>query len=88
MQPNQNLEDAIEKMRSEIILTNAKSQQSALNSFDVMVNQLRNYNKVAIDLKNEITRLQELCDKNKIDYKQKPPQTKPIEVKPQEVKTK
>ncbi len=63
------LEDAIDKLRSEIILTFSKAQQSALNSYDIVVNQLKNYNNAAIGLRKEITRLQELCEKNKIEYK-------------------
>lgn len=86
--PPQTLDDAIDKMRTEIIVIGSKSQQSALNGFDVLVNQLKNYNKVAIDLKKEIQRLQELCEKNNIDYKIKPIETKTKEVKPQEEKTK
>lgn len=68
-------------MRSEIILTFAKSQQSALNGYDVVVNQLKNYNNVAIGLKKEVERLQNLCEKNSIDYKIKP-EAKPVEIKP------
>lgn len=64
-------------MRSEIILTFAKSQQSALNGYDVVVNQLKNYNTVAIELRKEITRLQELCGKNNIEYKITPQIEKP-----------
>lgn len=86
--PPQTLDDAIDKMRTEIIVIGSKSQQSALNGFDVLVNQLKNYNKVAIDLKKEIQRLQELCEKNNIDYKIKLIETKTKEVKPQEEKTK
>jgi hypothetical protein len=69
--------EAIDKMRSEIILTFAKSQQSALNGYDVLVNQLKNYNNAAIELRKEITRLQELCEKNKIEYKIAPEIPKP-----------
>jgi hypothetical protein len=78
MQPNQqpSLDEAIDKMRTEIIVGGSKFQQSALNGFDVLVNQLKNYNKIAIDLKKEIIRLEELCVKNKIEYK-KNPQTPP-----------
>lgn len=71
------LEDAIDKLRSEIILTFAKAQQSALNGYDVVVNQLKNYNTAAIGLRKEITRLQELCEKNKIEYKTSPELAKP-----------
>ncbi len=63
------MEDAIDKLRSEIILTFAKAQQRALNGYDVVVNQLKNYNNAAIGLRKEITRLRELCEKNKIEYK-------------------
>ena len=81
------LEEAIDKMRSEIILTFAKSQQSALNGYDVVVNQLKNYNNIAIGLKKEIIRLQEICEKNNIEYKIKP-EVKPVDVKPVEIKPK
>ena len=77
------LDDAIEKMRSEIILASSKAEQSSLNAFDLLINQLRQYNKVAIDLKKEIERLQTLCEKNNIDYKPKPIQIKP-DMKPVE----
>ena len=65
------LDEAIEKMRTEIIIAHSKSQQSALNGFDVLVNQLKNYHQTAIELRKEIQRLQELCDKNNITYKEK-----------------
>lgn len=71
------MEEAIDKLRSEIILTSAKSQQSALNGYDVIVNQLKNYGNAAIGLRKEITRLQELCEKNKIEYKIAPEIPKP-----------
>ena len=71
------MEEAIDKLRSEIILTSAKSQQSALNGYDVVVNQLKNYNNAAIGLRKEITRLQEICEKNSIEYKITPESPKP-----------
>ena len=42
--PQPTIVEALEKMRTEIIVTSAKSQQSSLNGFDVVVNQLKNYN--------------------------------------------
>ena len=79
--PQPTLEDALDKMRTEIIVTGAKSQQSALNGYDVLVNQLKNYNQVAVGLKKEVERLQQLCEKNSIDYKIKP-EVKSAEIKP------
>ena len=75
------LDEAIDKMRTEIIVAGSKSQQSALNGYDVLVNQLKNYNKVAIELKKEVQRLQELCEKNNINYKEKLSEFKPVEIK-------
>ena len=84
--PQPTLEDALDKMRTEIIVTGAKSQQSALNGYDVLVNQLKNYNQVAIGLKKEVERLQTLCVKNKIEYKIKPEvssvNAKAVEIQP------
>lgn len=85
--PQPTLEDALDKMRTEIIVTGSKSQQSALNGYDVLVNQLKNYNQVAIGLKKEVERLQNLCEKNSIEYKIKP-EIKPVVVKPVELKPK
>lgn len=81
------LDDALMKMRSELVLANSNAEQKALNAFDVLENQLRNYNKIAIDLKKENQRLGELCKNNNIDYSI-PPQTKIPDSKPVEVESK
>lgn len=62
------LQDIIDQMRDNILRTQSTSNTASITGFDNLVAQL----KIFVDQINaqseEITRLQELCTKNKIDW--------------------
>lgn len=82
-QPKQNIDQALQNIRVQIITTNVNAQQSALNGFDTLVQQLQiasqqlQSNQQQLQIKDaEIFRLQKLCEKNKIDHTKKPKESK------------
>ena len=80
------LEEAIEKLRSEIVITHSKTEQTSLNGFDVLVNQIKGYAQMINNQTDEIKRLQELCKKNNIDFERKKPQNPEPEPKKPDTK--
>ena len=76
-QPNQlPLEEAINKMRDNILRTQSQSNTAAITGFDNMVSQLQIFANQINDKNIENKRLQELCAKNNIDTAI-PPQVAP-----------
>ncbi len=73
----QTLEEFISILRNEVVLAHSRSEQVSLASFDKMIQQFQQFTQLLQTKEKEIKRLEELCNKNKID-------TKPS----QEVKTK
>ena len=62
-----NLEQYLASLRNEILLAQAKSQEISLAAYDRVKQQVEQLTKVMTEKDVEIKRLQELCDKNKID---------------------
>ena len=59
-------------LRNEVLVTQAKAQEIATGAFDRLVQQIQQLSKLIADKDAEIKRLEELCEKNKIDAKPKP----------------
>jgi len=59
-------------LRNEVLLAQAKSQEVSLAAFDRVTQQLQQMQKLAQVKDAEISRLTELCEKNKIDVTKKP----------------
>ena len=79
MQPNnqQSIEQLINKMRDDMIRTQSTSNTTAVLGFDNLVEQLKIFARQINDKNTEITRLQELCRKNKIETATKIPEKVP-----------
>ncbi len=77
------LEEAVNSMRDNILRTQSQCSTAAITSFDNMVNQLKIFAQQINDKTLEITRLQELCKKNNIEYAIAPVATVPAKtIKP------
>jgi len=88
------LDEAINKMRDNILRTQSNSNTAAITGFDNMVNQLQIFAQQINEKNVEIKRMQHLCKKNNIDfaipvekpvYHEKvttPETTKPVTLKP------
>ena len=59
-------------MQNEIILAHNKSQDVSLAAFNKMFQQLQQAMIAIQKSEQEVKRLEELCEKNKIPYKSKP----------------
>lgn len=73
------LEQAVNNMRDNILRTQSQASTAGITAFDSMVEQLKVFVLQINDKSTEITRLQELCKKNNIDFAV-PPVKKPVPV--------
>jgi len=62
------LQDVVNNMRDNILRTQSQASTVAITSYDGIVEQLVSFGAQINDKNVEITRLQELCKKNNIDY--------------------
>ncbi len=65
------LEEFISQLQNEIILAYNKSQQISLSSFNKISQQLQQAIQIINEKDKEVKRLEELCEKNKIEFKPK-----------------
>ena len=86
----QPLEEVVNKMRDNILRTQSQASTTAITSFDSMIEQLKVFVFQINDKNTEITRLQELCKKNNIDYAVPPagPKTPKVETPQKPTNTK
>lgn len=70
------LEDVVNTMRDNILRTQSNSNTASITGFDNLVTQLKIFVNQINAQSKEITRLQELCTKNKIDFAIPPPVVK------------
>ena len=75
---NQNLsiEQFLAQKRNELVLFQQKASEISTKTFDDLSNQIIQLAQMIQDKDAEIKNMQELCDKNKIDYKPKQSETK------------
>ena len=69
--PQQNqptIDQVITKMRDDILRTQSTSNTASIIGFDKLTDQLRVFASQINDRNIEVTRLQQLCIKNKIDF--------------------
>ena len=88
-QPPQNsptLEQVIVQMRDNISRSHSNAEYTSLSSFDKLVDQLKVFAAQINEKNTEIIRLQQLCQKNKIEYTLKKEGPKPIAVTPPKTK--
>ena len=69
------LEQYLAELQNKIILIHNKSQEISVGAFNQVIQQLQQLIQVLKQKEGEITRLQSLCNANKIDFK--PKQEKP-----------
>jgi len=62
-----NLDQYLVSLRNEILLAQAKSQEISLGAFDRAIQQVQQLSKMLEKKDEEIKRLTELCEKNKIE---------------------
>jgi len=62
-----NLDQYLTSLRNEILLAQAKSQEISLGAFDRSIQQVQQLSKLLEKKDEEIKRLTELCEKNKIE---------------------
>ena len=88
---NQNLsiEQFLAQKRNDLVIFQQKASEVSTKTFDELSAQIIQLAQMVQNKDSEIKNMQELCDKNKIDYTPKPPspQTKP-ETMPPETKKK
>ena len=72
------LQDVINQMRDNILRTQSNSHTAAITGFDNLVEQCKVFVNQINAQSGEVTRLQELCKKNKIDFAIPPPE--PIKI--------
>ena len=65
------LEQLIANTRNEIVLVHSKSEEVSTRGFDEIVLLLQKQSNQLKGMNEELKRLQELLDKNKIEYKNK-----------------
>lgn len=76
MSNNSGLDQAIIQLRNEVVLGQSKAEQLSLGAFDRIAQQMQQFGMMYQKSQEEVKRLQELCDKNNIQYK--PKKEKPI----------
>lgn len=64
-------------LRNSIVITSSQSEQVSLSAFDKLVDALKQQIIKLQTSDEEIKRLQGICEKNKIDYKLQPVESKP-----------
>ena len=65
------LEETIAMIRNEIVLMHSKSEEVSTRGFDKLVLLLQQQSRQAITINDELKRLQQILEKNKIEYKNK-----------------
>lgn len=71
--PQPTLEQLIANSRNEIVLMHSKSEEVSTRGFDQLVSLLQKQSIQLKEMNEELKRLQVLCEKNKIEYKNKEP---------------
>lgn len=66
---NQTLDQFISRLRNEIVLSHSQTEQFSLGAFDKIVQQIQQLGQLLKTKEDEIKRLQDICNKNKIDFK-------------------
>lgn len=74
--PQPTLEQLIANSRNEIVLMHSKSEEVSTRGFDQLVSLLQKQSSQLNQMNDELKRLQELCEKNKIEYKNKEKKSK------------
>jgi hypothetical protein len=74
--PTPTLEQLIANTRNEIVLMHSKSEEVSTRGFDQIVSFLQQQSNQLKEMNEELKRLQELCEKNKIEYKNKEKKSK------------
>jgi methyl-accepting chemotaxis protein len=69
--PKPTLEQLIANTRNEIILIHSKASETSTRGFDQIVSLLQQQSNQLKEMNDELKRLQELLEKNKIEYKNK-----------------
>jgi len=78
--------EILSQKRNELVLFQQKASEVSTKTFDELSNQIIQLAQMVQDKDSEIKNMQELCDKNKIDYK--PKQPSPQTMPPPETKKK
>ena len=81
------IEQVITNMRDNILRSQSQASTTCITSFDNMVQQMQVFAMQINDKNAELTRLQELCKKNNIDFAV-PPVKKPVTVQTPKPKAK
>ena len=74
--PKLTLEELIANTRNEIVLMHSKSEEVSTRGYDQVVSFLQQQANQLKEMNEELKRLQELCEKNKIEYKNKEKKSK------------
>ena len=81
--PNISIEQFLAQKRNELVIFQQKAGEVSTKTFDELSAQIIQLAQMVQNKDSEIKNMQELCDKNKIDYTPKPPlpQTVPPQTK-------
>lgn len=74
---NQTVEEFLIQKRNDLVILQQKANEYATRTFDDLGQYIRQQIKILQLRDNEIKRLEELCEKNKIDHKPKDSQKNP-----------
>ena len=75
-QQNTSIEQFLAQKRNELVIFQQKASEVSTKTFDELSAQIIQLAQMVQDKDAEIKNMQELCDKNKIDYKPKQPEVK------------
>jgi len=74
--PKLTLEELIANTRNEIVLIHSRASEVSTRGYDQIVSLLQQQSNQLKEMNDELKRLQELCEKNKIEYKNKEKKSK------------
>ena len=74
--PQLTLEELIANTRNEIVLIHSRASEVSTRGYDQIVSLLQQQSNQLKEMNDELKRLQELCEKNKIEYKNKEKKSK------------
>jgi len=71
---NPSVEQFLAQRRNDLVIFQQKASEISTKTFDELAQQIMQLGQIGQRKDLEIKRLQELCDKNKVEYKPKAPQ--------------